>query len=288
MIDRIKQGIKVNKIMNLKEHKKLHHCFIKIWQCNKQIYVLRNFYKNTDALFNLIEIETISSCNRSCSFCPVSVNKKNHRRPFGKMKTRLFNKIVDELEELNYEGVVALYRYGEPLLDDRLEKFAHKVRNQLGDNVNIRLNTNGDFLTYDKFKSLIDAGINTFSISQYDFVPSLSLKTFLSKVTEEDKQYFDYEIKMADNPNFTNRGGLIILKSGLTPITCNMMHFGIRHNGEASVCCNDYYNEIRFGNIQNEKIIDIWNSNEYRTFRNEIKRGIFKYEVCKRCIGEMK
>lgn len=253
---------------------------IKVLQSNKILYVLRNFYKDTDKIFEKIEIETNSVCNRKCNFCPIATNKT---RPMGLMKEELFYKILNELEELDFRGTVFLFRYGEPLLDKRLEKFTEDVSNRLL--AKVAINTNGDYLDYKRFRSLLDAGMDLFNITNYDQEMSDSLKDLFSKITLEEKSHINYEAKNEDTLGLYNRGGSVKLKTDLYPISCNPMFVGVRHNGDVSVCCNDYYNEINFGNVNEKKLIDIWNSEAYSKFRRDIKCGKFKYTVCKKCVG---
>ena len=69
---------------------------------------------------------------------------------------------------------------------------------------------------------------------------------------------------------------------------CNRTVYVLKNlnlNGDVSVCCNDFYNEINFGNVNNQSFMSIWNSKKYLKFRKDIKRGIFNYPVCKRCVG---
>ena len=52
----------------------------------------------------------------------------------------------------------------------------------------------------------------------------------------------------------------------------------IQSNGEVIPC--SYY-DLSFGNIKNQKFENIWNSQRYKQFRIELKKGLFP--GCKRC-----
>jgi len=253
---------------------------IKLLQSNRSLYVLRNFYKDTDKLFEKIEIETNSVCNRKCNFCPIATNTT---RPMGLMKTELFYKILDELEEIDFRGTVFLFRYGEPLLDKRLEQFTKDIAGKL--KAKIAINTNGDLLDYKRFQSLLYSGMDIFNVTNYDSGVSDSLKDLFENITKDEMSFINYEQKNENTLGLYNRGGSVKIKNDLYPISCNPMFAGVRHNGDVSVCCNDYYNEINFGNVNDKKLIDIWNSDEYKKFRKDIKWGKFRYNVCKKCVG---
>lgn len=66
--------------------------------------------------FSIIEIETITECNRKCVYCP------NYQYDRGKhlMSEKCYKKIIDELAGIGFRGRVSPHFYGEPLLDKRL------------------------------------------------------------------------------------------------------------------------------------------------------------------------
>jgi radical SAM protein with 4Fe4S-binding SPASM domain len=262
----------------IKSNRIIYRFFYKILRCNRYLFILRNYKRDTDSLFKTMSIETCSICNRQCPFCPVSQDKT----PKGLMEDELFEKIIAELKELNFHGEIGLSNYGEPLLDKRLGKFVKRIKKELGSPIVI--STNGDFLTKEKFRELLAAGIGTFHISQHDSEPSETIKNLFSQITPAEWKYISYEIVKEDSVTLANRGGSIEVKT-LHPFYCNPQHIIVRSDGEVSFCCNDYYNEVKLGNVKEKKLIDIWNSPFYRRLRNEIKRGIFNLPICKRCLG---
>ena len=53
--------------------------------------------------------------------------------------------------------------------------------------------------------------------------------------------------------------------------------------GQVVLCCNDYQSTIRFGNLNSEKILDIWNKPHFKSIREELKIGNFQLDICKKC-----
>lgn len=96
-----------------------------------------------------IAIETLNRCNGKCPFCPV--NAETEQRPYAKMPETLFQKIIDELKELNYSGRLALFNNNEPYLDGRIINFMKYAREALP-KVYLYVYTNGTVLTLDKYK----------------------------------------------------------------------------------------------------------------------------------------
>ena len=273
------QGRKVWFKRIIKSNRTLYGFLYKFFRCNRYVFILRNFWKDTDGLFNHISIETCAICNRKCSFCPISEDVT----PRGMMSNELFDKIVKELKKLHYRGSIALSNYGEPLLDKRLAKFAEKIKEQLGSKIII--NTNGDFLTKERFRELISAGVDMFCVSQHNSEPSAAIKNLFSKITPaERKNHISYIIVKEDSIGLINQGGLVKVNS-IYPFLCRLQCMIIRADGSVPFCCCDYYNKVNFGNANQCKLIDIWNNSSYKKIRAEIKRGIFNLEICKKCRG---
>jgi len=273
----LRKGRKVYIKRIIKSSKILHRFLYKLLRCNQHVWILSNFWKNTDKLFNCISIETCAICNRRCLYCPISKDP----RPQVMMSDDLFDKIISELEELNYRGDIILSNFGEPLLDKRLATFVRRIKEELGSKVTFF--TNGDFLTKERFDELISAGTDNIEISQHD--PELSdiLKLF-SQLSSCDWKYVSFKIVKEDTQTLTDYGGLVDVET-LRPFSCNPYRIIIRADGSVPLCCGDYFNEVNFGNVNQSKLIDIWNSPVYRKIRNELKRGIFNLEICKRCRG---
>lgn len=57
---------------------------------------------------------------------------------------------------------------------------------------------------------------------------------------------------------------------------CVFLSLGIPNvlwNGDVIPCCMDYFYNYIMGNAIEESIIDIWNNQEYKKFRNDYKKG---------------
>lgn len=69
------------------------------------------------------------------------------------------------------------------------------------------------------------------------------------------------------------------------------MTMTVKSNGEATMCMEDFNNEIILGDVHNQSLKEIWDSEEYRQFRRdhiEVKRGIKCSEQCDmKLIGEL-
>jgi len=167
----------------VKHNKFLYPLFYKLLRCNRTVFILNGFWRNTDILFDSVEIETISICNRKCSFCPLAYDDT----PGEIMADETFDKIINELKELNFKGEIAFSGYGEPLLDKQLRSRVEKIKKELGSFIEIV--TNGDFLTYKKFKELVSMGVNVFRLSQHGKEPSEQIKLLFSNIKKDELKY---------------------------------------------------------------------------------------------------
>lgn len=95
-------------------------------------------------VFKTIEIETVNVCNGKCMFCPVS-SSSPYRRKTHVMEYEIFEKIINDLVEMNYQGAIALYSNNEPFIDKTIVSKMKYVRSLLPDNV-LYLYTNGSLL----------------------------------------------------------------------------------------------------------------------------------------------
>ena len=250
-----------------------------LWKLKHYFVILYyKFNKKADSIFKIVEIETCPICNRRCSFCPLNQDET----PKKMMSDELFNKIINELKELHFKGEVSLSSYGEPLLDKRLTGFAKRIKTELGSKIII--NTNADFLTEEKFKELVSAGIDTISVSQHDKEPSPAIKGLFSEVTSVKLKHLSFRI-VNENSELFNRGGSVEVKTLQTLFTCPIRNIYVRADGNVRFCCDDYYCEVKLGDVNQFKLIDIWNGPFYKKIRNEIKQDIFNLEICKRCRG---
>ncbi len=103
-----------------------------------------------------IEIEIGSYCNRVCSYCPNSFVDRRGTAKY--MDDALFDSIINQLAEINYNGKLNFHRYNEPL-SDRAYAIARisQARATLPRAV-LTIFTNGDYLTRDYLHELYVSG----------------------------------------------------------------------------------------------------------------------------------
>lgn len=139
-------------------------------------------YKNI-FIFDSVTFETGTECNRKCRCCPNAY----YTREKAKASNELFHKIIDELEEIDYDGRISLYLYNEPLLDTRIVYFISEIRRKCS-NSYIFLTTNGDFLNLSLYREMVRAGLDKLVVSLYDGEINEDLKYLYNTLEPQEKR----------------------------------------------------------------------------------------------------
>jgi len=237
------------------------------------------FYQRKKGIFRTTNIETYAFCNRKCDFCFNSEHLPD--RDKGIMKEGLYFKIIDELASINYAGRISPHFYGEPLLDKRLTKFVSYARESCP-NAYIRFGTNGDFLTRDLLFELVDSGVSRVLITNYDDIE----KENLIKLSQEFSDYV--VLRSYKDIRLVNRAGAIFDKENPNidkPCLRPSSQLVVNWKGNVLLCCNDYYEQHIFGNVNDKTTFEIWKSKEFKKYRKLLKKqgGRRQIDICRNC-----
>ena len=139
--------------------KEIYYFFVRIY------YDFLNFRRyGMKDMFNDINIETTTYCNRRCLYCPNSVFERSLKKNEKLMSENVFKKIIDELAEINFKGRISPHFYGEPLLDKRLVDLMKYTHEKLP-KAKLEIYTNGDLLKIDIFDKLYKVGVRHYVIT---------------------------------------------------------------------------------------------------------------------------
>lgn len=238
-------------------------------------------------LFSHIEIETVNRCNGNCEFCPV--NHKDDPRKYAMMSEALFKKIVDQLEELNYSGRFTTFSNNEPLLDDRIIEFNKYARKHLP-NARMHLYTNGTLMTVEKFKELVDV-LDELIIDNYQ--QDLKLIKPCTEIVRYCEEHPELEKKVTivlrkPKEILTSRGGTAPNRKELKEYSKErcLLPFKqiiVRPTGQISLCCNDAIGKYTLGDLNKEKLTDIWFGPRFQMVRKCLYEGRENWGNCKFC-----
>ena len=241
-----------------------------------------------------IEISESGTCNRSCSFCPRSAKDFIDVKEFISLK--LHEKLCLELQELNYSGTVRYSGFVEPLLDKNIYNLINMVRKYLP-NTNIELVTNGDVLNMKRLKQLFDKGLNKILISAYDSKEDADkLESLCVNSNLAEDQYIVRHRYYSEDKDFgitlSNRSGLMQnaeykidnLKEPLKkPCYIPSYTFFLDYQGDVLMCPHDWGKKIILGNLNKEKLIDIWFSKKSIGIRKMLHKSNRNFTPCNVC-----
>jgi len=247
-------------------------------------------YKNID-MFNDINIETTTFCNRRCEYCPNSKFDRSLKQNEKLMTQDTFKKVIKDLKAIRYSGRISPHFYGEPLTDKRLVellKYAHENIPK----AKLEIYTNGDLLSIDMLESFYAIGVNNFVVTLHgnDEERKHNKERIygLKKYIKENKKAIKMDIiDISSNYYLSNRAGLVNVKNKSKAIACQYATSPLvmNYNGDVLLCCNDYLGQVIFGNVRKKSLLDIWNDIRFKNIRNEIRKNKFRLNICKKCIS---
>ncbi len=229
----------------------------------------------------MVCIETITTCNRRCTYCPNSLFDRGLPQNQQVMAVNLFRQIIDDLASAGWRGEIVPHLYGEPLLDTRLPELVSYVRANLVHST-ISLFSNGDYLTMGRYRELVNCGINRFVITQHSVVPHAEVAAILNDRQRQGRQ--EVEFVYSRLGTLRNRGGLLA-GAGHRPAACSVPAHTmyIMVSGDAVFCCDDYLATSVMGNVFEGNVLSVWERRGYRRLRHETAHGIFRLPICRNC-----
>lgn len=239
--------------------------------------------------FHEIEFETTSYCNKKCAYCPNSRYQRSGSENGRYMKEEVFEKLLSNLSDMSFSGLIAPHLYGEPLTDPRLADWMSKIRKTLP-HCTIKVVTNGDFLNRKKYYGLIDAGVNYFFISKHGPHLSGGVNELLAALSEEERsrriRILDfYEDNRNGQKMLNSRGGDVTLTKKLQrPPYCAYVAYPVINTfGDVILCCNDFHGRYVSGNISDRHLVEIWRDPENVRLRKRIYKGYYELPICRNC-----
>ncbi|MBI4256637.1 radical SAM/SPASM domain-containing protein [Candidatus Uhrbacteria bacterium] len=243
---------------------------------------------------SLFEISVTGLCNRKCPFCP-RVDPEVYPNVNEYISPHLHTKMMRELGELDYQGLIVYSGYSEPLLHKELDKLVEEAR-QCCTKAKIEIYTNGDFLNVDAIHNLFKAGVSSIHVSLYDGPHQVE---YFSRMREEagvtDKQLVLRERYLLDQGagmHLSNRAGTIDFeRMNLKPLAqplskkCYLPFYMmmIDHTGEVFLCSHDWVKKYVVGDLNKETIIEVWNGLRLKAARESLTVGDRGFGPCAKC-----
>jgi radical SAM protein with 4Fe4S-binding SPASM domain len=253
-------------------------------------------------LFERLQIESQSNCNRSCWFCPRTYDGSGkyldahgasvqHQMPTWKILG-----LLEEAKALGFRSKVGFHHYSEPLLDKRNIMLAHAARDR---GMKPYLHTNGDVLKRDD--SLCDAIKKIYGlivVGLYDYKTNEEL--------EKDKRYWQTRLaganlkfspigvsgaRLADSVGIPKalvptdrRMAIPDLTYANGPCHRPLIRMIIQYDGTMAHCCEDTYGAFNLGNVYQSSVEELWFSDLHAQVIHDLIAGRReKYALCRQC-----
>ena len=243
---------------------------------------------------SVVEISESGTCNRKCVFCPRSDPSYKDVKEF--IDPALMKKLVSELAEFSYSGIVLFSGFVEPLLDKQIYNHVKMVREYLP-LARIEMVTNGDVLNIERLKKLFDSGLSTLLISVYDSLEDVDRFEAMCLAANLNKdQYVIRHRYLPEEENFgitiNNRAGMmtgalfsIPEQSEALELPCHYPHytFFMDYLGDVLLCPHDWGKKNVVGNLKKESFRDIWLGKAFLNARKMLGEGNRDLIPCKVC-----
>ena len=256
-------------------------------------------------MFNRIYIEITNICNLNCEFCP-TLNRDRKSMTIDEFKSII-------LKIKNYTNHIYLHVKGEPLMHKDIDSIL-KIANE--NNLFVNITTNGRLL--DKKLDIINNNkIRQINISLHSYNNINEIDNLLNTIDKIENSYISLRlwnnldnsdiIKLLENHykkdivltnkrftitknifidkdkrfNWPNINKDIISEYGTCKGGKNQL--AILVDGTVVPCCLDNDGIINLGNIFDQKLEDILNSDKYKNIINEFNNNKLVEDLCKRC-----
>jgi len=208
------------------------------------------------------------------------------------MSEGTFEKIINELSQLNYRNRILLYNNNECLMDERLIEFTRVTRDKCP-HADVQIETNGILLDVDLAQELMNAGMNRIIINNYNTGnnPIPSIKNFLAeahKLSLSPKQNITI-IFREKNEVLSNMAGNAPNKKGPASSIrdfCSwpFIYLPVIHDGSVPICCCDFYGDEIMGNVNEDSLLNIWVGSKFRRVREKLLRNDRTFSLlCQKC-----
>ena len=256
-------------------------------------------------MFNRIYIEITNICNLNCDFCPSLKRKKEM------MSIEDFEKIILKIKD--YTKHIYLHVKGEPLMHKDLDSIL-KIANNYNLFVNITTNAR---LLKDKLDIINNNKIRQINISLHSFNNLDEIKELLNTIDKINNTYISLRlwndkdnkevIKLLENhykkeivitnKRFTITDKVFIdkdIKFSWPDINKNIIseygtckggksQIAILVDGTVTLCCLDNDGIINLGNIFNNTLEEILNTDRYKNIINGFNNNKLIEDLCKKC-----
>jgi radical SAM protein with 4Fe4S-binding SPASM domain len=258
--------------------------------------------KSKIPLFERLQIESQSNCNRSCWFCPRTYDRSGKyydaagNTIVNEMPTKKIIDLLDQAQAMGFQERVAFYHYSEPLLDRRNIMLAREAQRR---GMKPYLHTNGDVLKHDdglcrdvkSVYSLIVVGLYDYQTNEELAAAKAYWQDKLAGTTIEFSPIGVAGARSAKSIGVPralvpsdSRMAAPDLRYVNAPCHRPLIRMLIQHDGEVCLCCEDTSGAFQLGNVYDRSIEELWFSERHVEIIETLIAGRREdYDLCRNC-----
>lgn len=260
--------------------------------------------RSTDALplFERLQIESQSHCNRSCWFCPRTFDRSgtylsSEGEPaVAQMPTEKIVDLLDQARAMGFRGLVGFHNYSEPLLDKRNLDLAHAAAER---GLQPYLHTNGDVLKdNEELCNRASEVYRLIVVGLYDYATNEELAAaknyWVKRLPVERLEFSAIGLQGARSARSTGVPRALVPSDERMAIpdltyaraACHrpLIRMIVRYDGEMCNCCEDIFGAFDLGNVYEHSIEELWYSKTHAEIANRLISGEREqYALCRRC-----
>lgn len=227
-------------------------------------------------LFQCLEIETHSECNRRCPTClRNSIPDKDATASWfspNSLSMDDIKRVLEQSKTMGFNNEVCLSHYNEPLMDERIVDIALLVRS-MGFR-QIFLASNADFLT-EELAAKLDGVVDYIGFAFYMDEPNLSKRMAWTK-TLFKKTRISMGIGAPEEQHmvthFSPIGDLIQLGKKHQDLRClrPLRRMIVNHRGQMLLCCDDMIGHYDLGTIHESSVEELWYGEKHQHLVREL------------------
>jgi len=227
-----------------------------------------------------LELSITERCNRKCCFCPHGVGFQPN---ISDMTIETAESIANSLKDMNFCYRLGLSGRGEPLLHPNILDIVKTLRKGLSGHYTFEIITNGDMLNQGLILDLLRLGITKIIVSMHDGEHQIPYFNNMFKSRSDSFVLRNHWNKSQISLN--NRCGDAYKNDSEIHRVCYIPFYKglIRENGDVGLCCQDWKNVVRAGNINDGNLSDIWLSDTLNMYRKRLVSGDRGYSPCNSC-----
>jgi radical SAM protein with 4Fe4S-binding SPASM domain len=268
-----------------------------------------------------VSITVVEGCNRMCDFCGIhGIRDKVGNYKYMSLDT--LRRIADEIAIFCPTVKIDMASHGEPTLHPDIYQYISIAREKLP-KAQMMLTTNGltslksseHFST--QVKNILNAGIDFILMDTY-YPERDRIRAYASEVQGVDvvdyytdllpaglSPYYNYHRKKLTNTLILlddiskvtgksntrllnnaggNSGSVKPLSEPLKSVCVRpFREMSFRHDGNVTLCCQDWKGEYVIGNIMEYSMSDIWNSDQFYSVRTFLRNKLRVFNPCSIC-----